>query len=260
MNQTTFSKRIIPICMMVIATLVLTTASYSQTFFESDIGDAPEFPGEGYATVSNGITYDRIVGESFSGIDSWLITVTNASTFFIEDITPSDTAAFVWDLDGNPLFSNDDTASFLFVRGFGFGHGGNHPGNLIGMPAVLQDGDQIVLSVGGFGGDPQDDTGEPIFLPDGEDYRALCGPDPSARPFFWYPGNGWFYEIEMTGAVFGSSLLVGDVNLDGVVNLLDVDPFVNLLTTGDFQAEADINQDGEINLLDVDPFVALLSG
>ena len=56
------------------------------------------------------------------------------------------------------------------------------------------------------------------------------------------------------------SLLLGDVNLDGVVNLLDVGPFVDLISLGQFQAEGDINQDGKVNLLDVDPFVALLSG
>ncbi len=68
-----------------------------------------------------------------------------------------------------------------------------------------------------------------------------------------FPFVAFIFRVE-------SGVLVGDVNLDGMVNLLDVDPFVNLLTTGDFQEEADINQDGEVNLLDVDPFVALLSG
>jgi hypothetical protein len=61
-------------------------------------------------------------------------------------------------------------------------------------------------------------------------------------------------------AFMGSELLLGDVNRDGLVNLLDVQPFVDLLTSGGFQAEADINQDGVVNLLDVDPMVALLTG
>ena len=55
-------------------------------------------------------------------------------------------------------------------------------------------------------------------------------------------------------------ILLGDVNLDGAVNLLDVSAFVDLLSRGDFQAEADINQDGVVNLLDVAPFVDLLTG
>ena len=52
---------------------------------------------------------------------------------------------------------------------------------------------------------------------------------------------------------------IGDVNMDGEVNLLDVSPFVDLLTGGGFQLEADINADGEVNLLDVAGFVALLT-
>ena len=57
-----------------------------------------------------------------------------------------------------------------------------------------------------------------------------------------------------------SGILLGDVNCDGVVNLLDVSPFVSLLANGEYQDKADINQDGGVNLLDVSPFVFLLSG
>ena len=54
--------------------------------------------------------------------------------------------------------------------------------------------------------------------------------------------------------------ILGDINCDGEVNLLDVAPFVALITEGGFNAKADINGDGMVNLLDVSPFVALLSG
>ena len=57
-----------------------------------------------------------------------------------------------------------------------------------------------------------------------------------------------------------NSVLLGDVNCDGFVNLLDVSPFVATLANGPFNEKADINQDGVVNLLDVQPFVALLSG
>ena len=63
--------------------------------------------------------------------------------------------------------------------------------------------------------------------------------------------------IEFQGDVV--DVLLGDVNLDGVVDLLDVQPFVTRLTDGEFQAEADVNQDGILNLLDVQPFVSLLA-
>ena len=55
-------------------------------------------------------------------------------------------------------------------------------------------------------------------------------------------------------------VLLGDVNLDGQVNLLDVAPFVAVLSSGIYQREADCNQDGTVDLLDVDPFIQILSG
>ena len=56
----------------------------------------------------------------------------------------------------------------------------------------------------------------------------------------------------------GGTALLGDMNLDGVVNLLDVGPFVDLLSSGGFQKEGDTNQDGEFNLLDVSGFIDIL--
>ena len=66
-------------------------------------------------------------------------------------------------------------------------------------------------------------------------------------------------DIAINGS-FAAGFLLGDVNGDGNVDLLDVQPFVNLLQSGGYQAEADINRDGVVNLLDVDPFVTLLLG
>ena len=52
----------------------------------------------------------------------------------------------------------------------------------------------------------------------------------------------------------------GDVNQDGVINLLDIGPFVELLSNGEFQVEADTNFDGAVNLLDIGLFTSLLNG
>ena len=54
--------------------------------------------------------------------------------------------------------------------------------------------------------------------------------------------------------------LLGDVNCDGFVDLLDVGPFIDLLIGGGFNSKADINQDGVVDLLDVGPFVDILTG
>lgn len=50
----------------------------------------------------------------------------------------------------------------------------------------------------------------------------------------------------------------GDVNRDGFTNLLDVGPFVDVLSSGEYLLEADINLDGIVDLLDVNPFVDLI--
>jgi outer membrane lipase/esterase len=54
--------------------------------------------------------------------------------------------------------------------------------------------------------------------------------------------------------------IAGDLNDDGLVNGLDVDPFVAQLVTGSFTVSADMNGDGLLNGLDVDPFVAAVVG
>ena len=58
----------------------------------------------------------------------------------------------------------------------------------------------------------------------------------------------------------GGGGILGDVNCDGYVSLLDVGPFVELLTDGGFSTKADINGDGAVTLLDVAPFVSILNG
>ena len=58
----------------------------------------------------------------------------------------------------------------------------------------------------------------------------------------------------------GAAVLLGDVNCDGAVNLLDVEPFVDLISSGGFSEKADINRDDTVDLLDVEPFVDLLVG
>ncbi len=60
-------------------------------------------------------------------------------------------------------------------------------------------------------------------------------------------------------AIVTSSFELGDVNRDGSINLLDIAPFVDLISSGMFQCEADLNSDGLVNLLDVGPFVDVLS-
>ena len=54
--------------------------------------------------------------------------------------------------------------------------------------------------------------------------------------------------------------LLGDIDQNGIVELLDIAPFVEILNEGGFQIEADTNFDGAVSLTDVGPFVDLLIG
>ena len=54
--------------------------------------------------------------------------------------------------------------------------------------------------------------------------------------------------------------LKGDVNLDGMVTFLDINPFILLLAASGFQAEADCDCDGDLDFLDIQPFIDILAG
>lgn len=57
----------------------------------------------------------------------------------------------------------------------------------------------------------------------------------------------------------GDVCLLGDANLDGAVDLLDVAPFVSSILDSQYLCPADINLDGVVDLLDVIPFTEVLN-
>ena len=67
------------------------------------------------------------------------------------------------------------------------------------------------------------------------------------------------FEPGSTLTVTLTSALLGDCNLDDVVNFLDIPSFISILSVGDYLAEADINEDGMVTFLDIGPFIELLS-
>ena len=68
-------------------------------------------------------------------------------------------------------------------------------------------------------------------------------------------------DVNDVGIAFPGEMmtLLGDVNLDGTVNFLDITPFIAAVSGGSTQAEADINGSGTVDFLDITPFIALLS-
>ena len=83
--------------------------------------------------------------------------------------------------------------------------------------------------------------------------------DPTDGMTFWMAGQtqepfGWQTWV--------NSFVVavpGDINGDGLTNLLDVQPFVDILLSDEFDPVADLNNDGIVNLLDVGPFIDIIS-
>jgi len=55
------------------------------------------------------------------------------------------------------------------------------------------------------------------------------------------------------------AVLLGDCNLDGVVNFLDIEPFISILFNNDYVAEADMDEDGDVDFSDIIPFIPILS-
>ena len=56
-----------------------------------------------------------------------------------------------------------------------------------------------------------------------------------------------------------TEILLGDCNLDGVVNFNDISPFIELLSTDSFLAQADTNQSGEVDFDDIAMFITILA-
>ncbi len=93
---------------------------------------------------------------------------------------------------------------------------------------------------------------------------------PSAAPVLFQPN----YDVSLVNLsqegfefsprvvpeeAFQFNPLLGDCNLDGVVNFADIAPFTRLLSRGTFLEEADCNRDGVVDSLDVRPFIEILS-
>lgn len=66
--------------------------------------------------------------------------------------------------------------------------------------------------------------------------------------------SSWTAEVPTPGST--AFVLTGDVNNDGQINGLDIDPFLHVLLSSSYQAAADMNQDGVVNGLDIGFFVA----
>ena len=52
--------------------------------------------------------------------------------------------------------------------------------------------------------------------------------------------------------------LAGDVNVDGEVNIADVNAVIDVIVSGDLLPVADVNGDGEINIADINAVIDII--
>ena len=74
--------------------------------------------------------------------------------------------------------------------------------------------------------------------------------------------NGFGVDTLSATFVFDSEatdVLKGDVDLNGFVNFADIGPFIGVLSSGEFQAEADANCDGVVDFSDISSFIEILA-
>ena len=115
----------------------------------------------------------------------------------------------------------------------------------------------------------QGELGEII---DGRTYLAPDGDNnllPSdIIPLVITPGESSFRILRIepqsvavvTFSLADEAVLLGDINLDGFVNFLDIAPFIARLTSGVYQIEADVDQSGTVGFLDITGFIVALTG
>ena len=50
---------------------------------------------------------------------------------------------------------------------------------------------------------------------------------------------------------FEDDIMLGDINEDGILNILDIVTIIQLVLVDDFNPNADMNEDGILNILDI---------
>ena len=95
------------------------------------------------------------------------------------------------------------------------------------------------------------------------DYSASNGSSGNSlqTPLGTHIGNrhriaGTFTTVTVTSI---PPVILGDVNMDGVVDFFDIAPFIAVLFSGEFQVEADMDESEFVNFADINLFIEALT-
>ena len=247
------------------------TSSSDPRFFGCQFnGNMAEIDGGGIAHINSisqmtncsfTLNVAQNAGGAISGINSSQLAVANC---------------ILWENGTSELFTDDSSSnsvSFSIVQVAGVGAGINTDPlfvNPLGNDGIAGTGDEnLSLQPGSPAIDAGDNNALPLDETDLDNDGNMEEPMPldltmKSRfvddPKTADTGNGGAPLVDIGAFEFPIEILLGDVNLDGAANLLDVDPFIDRVSSSTFQPEADTNQDGSVNLLDVEPFIGILGG
>ena len=95
---------------------------------------------------------------------------------------------------------------------------------------------------------------------------VLLDANKERRYVFQYSGGGLsdaevntlLTAIDELVAEIDDSIILGDVNNDGIINVLDIIAIVNLVLANEYDEIADVNEDGVLNVLDIISIVNII--
>ena len=260
----------------------------SRTFTPDNSANGGTFPGSAFdvfgivdRTVNLDFSDDTLLDPTFQGM---LPTTVTDSFLGLEDLDNDDnmsgTATLVYEFDVTGATDLEFSADFAAFGDF-------EPSDLFEISASIDGGAaELILEIlvdddgmqtytfedGGTAVENDPMTIQGVLLDNTfQNFSApISGSGSTLTLSFAFAGNGGNETIAMNnlmiaaggdmGDVCPSGFEVGDVNMDGAIDLLDVGPFVAAITAGNNLCEADIDGNGAVDLLDVGPFVDLLTG
>ena len=128
----------------------------------------------------------------------------------------------------------------------------------------LDEGNTVTVDIEGVGSfalnDDVDNPSDDFSLPFGTD-QIPAGADITISYTTNLGDTGANVRIQeiTVSTVEVVDVMLGDASCDGQVDFLDIAPFIALLTSGQFKAQADVDESGTVDFLDIGPFIAILN-
>ena len=248
------------------ADVVVNGVSFTGTPMGVTLGGA----GDETITINGGVNNVGTFGDGNFNRDGDIFNLLRGAVFQVETVTLGGLEVGQEYLIQVFVHDGRNSRNTNTVAGFGDGSGSDMPSGT----AVHNNRDPAVP---GNPNDPDFDPDAPVQIDVGNSIIGTFTADATTLTFIAFGsdnGGETFAQTNPPDAVVGQAqvnaiqlrrveevdgVLLGDANCDTEVNFLDITPFIELLSSGGFKAEADINMDGEVTFLDIAPFIQFLA-